>query len=236
VGREEKDSYTPITDIRGMGSAIAIIKRDVREMKPEVKETVKTVVALSTQQKVANERIKALEATSQHLDRKTTKLSRPAPHDCFNANKISDLGEESKQHALGVAEARKDVVAAVTDIVELKQGQSKFVYWLMGAAVVVIGAIVGWYASYKVTTNEVRHLTQEQTKIRTKIEELQETTKNLPVKFNAVAKRMELAAEEIRVGEDSVQLDEIWCIMSQREKLRLMRRLPKTQIPSKRCR
>jgi len=207
-------------------------------MKPEVKQTASMVIELATKQGLADTRIGGLENKTEGLVTMTAKLSQPRPHDCINANKINELNEDSKQNALGVAEAKRDLAANSTDIDELKQGQSKFIYWLLGAAVIVIGSVVGWYASYKVTTNEVGHLSNEQTKIRTNLEELQMTTKNIPSKVDDAAQRLETAARKIKTdGHDkNVQLDDVWCIMSDREKTRLRRHIPDDKIPGVRCR
>jgi len=239
---EVKDNdfdLTPITDMREMGSAIAVIKRDVSEMKPEVKETAKAVIELATKQRVADNRIKVLETSTGRLDRETAALSSPRPHDCINANVIGELSEESKQLALGVAETKKDVDTAAKVIGELRAGQSRFIYWLLGAAVIVIGSVVGWYASYQVTTNEVGHLSVEQTKIRTSLESLQKTTKALPTEINNAAGRVEQVAQQMETNGDEhqgVQLEDIWCIMSEREKVRLKRQLPASKVPNQRCR
>lgn len=233
------DDLTPITDIRGMGEALTIIKRDVGEMKPEVKETAKTVVELATKQRVADKRIKTLETSTGRLDRKTAALASPRPHDCINANVISDLAEENKQQALEVLDVKKDAAATGTDVGELKKGQSKFIYWLMGAAVIVVGSVVGWYASYAVTRNEVSHLTSEQVKLRTSMDSLQKTTRALPTKLNNATVRVEAAANKIKTNGDDhkgVQLEDIWCILSEREKVRLKRQLPADKIPTQRCR
>jgi len=235
LARQDKDSFTPITDLREMGSAVAIIKRDVREMRPEVKETAKAVVKLATKQQVADAKLKTLEDTTGRLDRKTASLAQPRAHDCMNINKIGDLEEDSKKHALGVTTNKKDVVAVLNDVGELKKGQSRFIYWLLGAAFVVIGSVFGWYASYNVTRNEVRHLTNEQTKIRINLESLQKTTKNIPIEINTAVARMETAANQMDTTEESVPLDDVWCYLSARDKVRLKRRLPADKIPTKRC-
>lgn len=236
--KDTRDDFTPITDMRGMGEALAVIKSDVREMKPEVHKTSKTVVELATKQRVADNRIKTLETKTDGLADTTAKLSQPRPHDCINANKIGDLEEDLKQHALGLTEAAKDVAAAGADINELKQGQSKFIYWLLGAAVIVVGSVVGWYASYRVTTNEVGHLTSEQTKLRVSVESLQKTTKALPVKVDSAAQRLETAANKIKTNGhgNGVPLEEVWCILSEGERIRLRNRLDADKIPSQRCR
>lgn len=239
VGKEDRSDLTPITDMRGMGEALAVIRSDVGEMKPEVVKTAKAVVELTTKQRVADRRIKTLETETGRLGRETVALASPRPHDCINANKISDLDEHDKQRALEVLEVKKDAAATSTDVNELKNGQSKFIYWLLGAAVIVIGSVGGWYASYRVTTNEVGHLTSEQTKIRTSLESLQKTTKALPTKVDNAAQRLETAAQQIKTNGDDhngVQLEEIWCIMSEREKVRLKRQLPAGKVPNQRCR
>ena len=239
MGKEDRSDLTPITDMRGMGEALAVIRSDVGEMKPEVVKTAKAVVELTTKQRVADRRIKTLETETGRLGRETVALASPRPHDCINANKISDLDEHDKQRALEVLEVKKDAAATSTDVNELKNGQSKFIYWLLGAAVIVIGSVGGWYASYRVTTNEVGHLTSEQTKIRTSLESLQKTTKALPTKVDNAAQRLETAAQQIKTNGDDhngVQLEEIWCIMSEREKVRLKRQLPAGKVPNQRCR
>jgi chaperonin cofactor prefoldin len=237
-GSRDRDDLTPITDISGMGAAIALIKRDVVEMKPEVKGMAKAVIELSLQREMADKRISTLESTSARLDRTTTALSSPRPHDCLNANKISDMNEEAKGLALGVIEAKKGAGDALEDIAELKKGQSKFIYWLLGAALVVIASVVGWYASYQVTTNEVRHLTVEQSKIRGQLAELQKTTKALPGRLTEVTRRVEVAANRIDEDEQQyggVKLEDIWCAMSFRERSRLERSMPLGKLPDQKC-
>jgi hypothetical protein len=231
--RPTRDDLTPITDIRGMGQAIAIIKRDVREMRPEVKETARAIIEVTTKQEVADGRIKMLETKTDRLNRQTASLAQPRPHDCMNANVISDIQEETKKNALSVVNVTRDASSAVADIDELKKGQSKFIYWLLGAAVLVISSMGGWYASYQVTTNEVRHLTEEQTKIRTNLETLQTTTKNLPSKINNAASRMESAAVQMEKGE--ISIEEVWCDLKKTTKIRLEKELSPDKIPRVRC-
>lgn len=237
------DDLTPITDMRGMGVALTIIRRDVSEMKPEVKATAIAVVELSTKQRVADKRIKTLETGTARIDRKTVALAStvasPQPHECLSAEKISDLEKSDKVNSLALLDVKKDAAATGTDVDELEKGQSKFIYWLMGAAVIVVGSVVGWYASYSVTRNEVSHLTREQVKLRTSMDSLQKTTRALPAKLNTATDRVEAAAERIKTNGHSnggVQLEEVWCIISEREKVRLKRQLSAEKIPTQRCR
>lgn len=234
--RPTRDDLTPITDIRGMGQAISIIKRDVREMRPDVKEAARGVIELTTKQAVTDNQIKSLEVKTERIDREVVTLAQSrSSHDCMNANVISELKEESKQNALGVVTVTKDAIAASTDIDELKNGQSKFIYWLLGAAFVVAGSIVAWYASYNVTQNEVRHLTEEQVKIRNNLEELQKTTKALPVKVDNAAQRLESAAQKIQENDEDIRLVHVWCLLSPREKIRLRQKISEEKIPKVRC-
>jgi len=225
-----------VSDILSIKEMLTIIKRDVGEIKPEVKETAKTVVELATRQKVSEKRIGSLESTTAELDRKTAALSQPRPHDCHNEKAIVDLQEDSKENAIGVAKVKKDASIANAEINELKNGHSKFIYWLMGAAMIVAGSIVAWYASYKVTTNEVRHLTTEQAKIRTNLEQIQKTTKALPTKLNHATERVEAAADKIKATNgDHVTLNHVWCFLSKREQVILEQKLPSDKIPKVRC-
>jgi hypothetical protein len=231
-----RDDLTPITDIRGMGQAIAVIKRDVGDMRPEVKSTAKAVVELRAQQRGDDRRISALEDTTARLDRETTVLASPRPHDCVNANRICELDETNKVLALEVVNVKKDASSARHNIGELKKGQSKFVYWLMGAALVVIGSAVGWYATLQVTTNEVRHLSTEQAKIRGQLDDLQQTTKVIPVRLKEVTKRVEVAADRMDDSEwHGVRLEDVWCKMSAREKARLRRSMPLGSLAAEKC-
>lgn len=235
-GGRTRDDLTPITDIGGMGEAIAVIKRDVVDMRPEVKSTAKAVIELAAQQRGADRRISSLEETTARLDRETTILASPRPHDCINANRICDLDETSKVLALEVAEVKKDAGSAKHRIGELKSGQSKFFYWLLGAALAVIGSAVGWYATLQVTTNEVRHLTTEQTKIRGQLDDLQRTTKTIPVRLREVTRQVEDAADRMDDSEQyGVRLEDVWCAMLPREKARLQRSMPLGELAAKKC-
>lgn len=234
--KPQRDDLTPITDIRGMGQAIAVIKRDVSDMRPEVRSTAKQIVELMTKQDVSENQIKKLEVKTERIDREALTLAQSrVSHDCFNANTINDLQEDSKKNALAIVNVSSNTKKTTKDVDELRKGQSKFVYWLLGAAFVVIGSVGAWYASYQVTTHEVRHLTEEQAKIYGHLKELQRTTKAIPEEIDNAFTRIETVTKRLERNNDVSIPSSVWCKLNNATKARLKRELSRDKIPRTRC-
>jgi predicted nucleic acid-binding Zn-ribbon protein len=171
---------------------VVLLKNQMSEVRPGVQEVRDGFINLKARTRVSEARLKKLESEPK------------GAHDCHQTAIIGDLSEGHKQSQKALSDTSQKVAINENEISglseqmkERKQG-GKWVrntFITIGLAVLAVAA--GWVVTLATLRADVRHLSTEQTRMRTEVEKARDLSIKATAKVNAAAKRVETAAEVV---------------------------------------
>lgn len=147
-----RGKMTPIPEplLKDFDASITHIRADLKEMKPQIKETHDGFIVLKTEMGHMIGRVDSLEG-------KTADLSR---HECAQVNTISQIETCVRDSSVAVAQYQGKASAVYETVNELKESRSKIIYWFLGLAAFVLTGIIGWVVLMATLQTDVRHINQ----------------------------------------------------------------------------
>jgi len=153
----------PTVFLDNLERAVAIIQAEVVEIKPQLKTSCAEVIRLQEQMRLSEQQLKEIRQDMQgHL--------RESDHPgCLQEKSFVSLQEEQRVLIQKTTSSEANLSTISSEIVAIKGASARFVYWLAGAALVVIGAAVGWIVTLNVLKTEVAYLKVQQQDIQDRI-------------------------------------------------------------------
>jgi len=178
---------------------------DLSEIKRDTRSTNEAIVELRTDMRATKGRVKKLE---NHIP----------------CEAVAEVKDDTKKLILKVNTAEANIAEQSTDLDAITKKDSKRVYWLLGAAVVVVGAVAGWLTTMATMEANVDTLQSEQTNIRDEIKGLRSATFQHTEEVQEATEAVQSAATEMQNGKEHTIPVDIWYSTLSEEDKRLLRR------------
>lgn len=215
---ENPNEYTPITDLRGMGEALAVIKRDVKDMRPEVREARDGVIKLTEWKGQAEKRLEV-------LDKKAGRA-----HDCAQVEIIANLQEKSREASVEFATQKAAIIGANEELKDAKASRSTLIYAIIGIMVTVLGTVGGWVWTLSSLQTEVKTLREQQQQVSQEVRQVGSQTK---VQTEEVLKRVQQNTAQQQSSDVSFEpLESVVNKMSQEDRNKLLEILRPSNSPN----
>lgn len=184
---EYEDTITDITkelqSFKEMITNVAIIKKDMREIKPKIGEVRDSVVKLEVWRKTAHSRIRRIESSIERLR---------SSYQCTKSSDITALEVDSKKNNSIVSTLERSVSVNENSIIDMKKSTSKFIYWIVGILIAVGSSILTWYASWNTLKANFDNLNSNYQKLDSTVEQLQ-------INNNNQSKELQRAIHRLRI-------------------------------------
>lgn len=181
------------------------LSNDLSTIKKDTRSTNEAIVELRTDMRATKGRLKKIE-------------------DNIPCEAVVEVREDSKQLALKVNTAEAKISAHDADLEQISSSDSKRIYWLLGAAVVIVGAVAGWLTTMATMETNVETLQAEQMKIRDEIKGLSSATYKHTAQVEKASQAVQTAVTEAENSKGSAVPVDMWYRTLSPENKRLLER------------
>jgi hypothetical protein len=201
-----------------MGEALAVIKRDVKDMRPEVREARDGVIKLTEWKGQAEKRLEV-------LDKKAGRA-----HDCAQVEIIANLQEKSREASVEFATQKAAIIGANEELKDAKASRSTLIYAIIGIMVTVLGTVGGWVWTLSSLQTEVKTLREQQQQVSQEVRQVGSQTK---VQTEEVLKRVQQNTAQQQSSDVSFEpLESVVNKMSQEDRNKLLEILRPSNSPN----
>jgi hypothetical protein len=150
-----RDEYTPITDFRGLGETVGLIKRELKGIRGDARE--------------ARDGILEFREWKKALDLRLAGIEKLSGHDCYQTGCISELQEASKAVLVKTTEMSVQLVGIEGAMEEIKGSRRAVIGALVGIAMTVLGSLGGWVWTIAVMHADVTSIKSTQDNLQVDI-------------------------------------------------------------------
>lgn len=208
-----RDEYTPITDFRGLGETVGILKREIRGISKDTKE--------------ARDGILEMREWRKSLDQRLATIEKMSGHDCHQTETISELQDSSKALLVKTTEMAVQLVGIESGVEEVKGGRRAVVSALIGIAMTVLGSVGGWVWTIATMQADVSLIKEAQSSVQVDMSRARQMQLEQGDRFAAM---QETIRNEIGRREES-SFRVWWSGLSAVEKARVRRALGDKGLP-----